>query len=409
MQTITEQMNASQVFCPNLDCQARGIVGQGNIVIHGRQRPRYRCKTCGKTFSAKEGTLFAGLRKPTELIVTVVTLLAYGCPVQAIVHAFGLDERTVAAWRDRAGAHCQRVHEAIIEQASLDLVHVQADEIRVKGRAIVVWMGLAMMVSTRLWLAGVVSQTRDRHLADRLLMHVRACADAVRALLVATDGWTAYPNSIKRAFREKIKETAGRGRACLRVWPELCIATVIKRTQKMRVVEVTRKMTHGVLEQAEALLKQSQGGSMLNTAFIERLNGTMRERLATLTRKCRHAARRLRAVETGMYLIGCTYNFCFPHHELSKAKHRGHPCTPAMAAGLTDHVWSIFELLCYRVAPSPWVPPKLPGRPRKHPVADPALPKRPRGRPRTKPLPDPSQPKRPRGRPRKLALVPSTS
>jgi transposase-like protein/IS1 family transposase len=316
--TITEQMNASQVFCPNLECKARGQVGQGNIVIHGRTRPRYRCKTCGKTFSAKEGTLFAGLRKPTELIVTVVTLLAYGCPVQAIVHAFGLDERTVAAWRDRAGAHCQRVHEAIIERANLDLVHVQADEIRVKGRAMVVWMGLAMMVSTRLWLAGVVSQTRDRHLADRLLMQVRACAGGVRALLVATDGWMAYPNSIKHAFREKIKETAGRGRARLRVWPDLCIATVIKRTQKMRVVEVTRKLTRGVLEHACALLKQSQGGSVLNTAFIERLNGTMRERLATLTRKCRHAARRLRAVETGMYLIGCTYNFCFAHHELSK-------------------------------------------------------------------------------------------
>ena len=190
--------------------------------------------------------MFAGLRKPTELIVTVVTLLAYGCPVQAIVHAFGLDERTVAAWRDRAGAHCQRVHEAIVEQASLDLVHVQADEMRVKGRARVVWMGLARMVSTRLWLAGVVSQTRDRHLADRLLMHVRACAGAVRALLVATDGWRAYPNMIKRAFGEKINETAGRGRSCLRLWQDLCIATVIKRTEKMRMVEVTRKMTRGV-------------------------------------------------------------------------------------------------------------------------------------------------------------------
>jgi transposase-like protein len=95
-------MNASQVFCPNLECKTRGQVGQGNSVIHGRKRPRYRCKTCGKTES-------------------------------------------------REGAHCQKVHEAIIEQASLDLVHVQADEIRVKGRAIVVWMGWAMMVSTRLW------------------------------------------------------------------------------------------------------------------------------------------------------------------------------------------------------------------------------------------------------------------
>lgn len=71
--------------------------------------------------------MFEGLRKPVDLIVIVVTLLSYGCPVQAIVHAFGLDERTVADWRDRAGAHCQNVHQAIVEQGQLDLMHVQAD------------------------------------------------------------------------------------------------------------------------------------------------------------------------------------------------------------------------------------------------------------------------------------------
>src|SRR6266852_4618570 len=179
MNSFTEQMNASQVFCPNLECMARGQVGQGNIVSHGRERPRYRCKTCGKTFSAKEGTMFAGLRKPTEMIVMVVTLLAYGCPVQAIVHAFGLDERTVASWRDRAGKHCETVHQALVEQGKLDLLHVQADEIRVKARGMIAWMGLAMMVSTRLWVAGVVSRSRDKSLADRLLQQVRRCSEEV--------------------------------------------------------------------------------------------------------------------------------------------------------------------------------------------------------------------------------------
>jgi len=162
---------------------------------------------------------------------------------QAIVHAFGLDERTVANWRERAGQQGEHVHHHFVEQGQLDLVHVQADEIRVKGRQMIVWMGLAMMVSTRLWLAGVVSVHRDRRLADRLLQQVRVCCRPLQALLVCTDGWAAYPGSIKRAFREKVKRTAGRGRACLQVWSELCIATVIKRTQKKRVVEVTRKMT----------------------------------------------------------------------------------------------------------------------------------------------------------------------
>ena len=68
-----------------------------------------------------------GLRTPTELIVIVVILLSYGCPIQAIVHAYGLDERTVADWQKRAGKHCQQMHQAIVEQGKVETHHVQAD------------------------------------------------------------------------------------------------------------------------------------------------------------------------------------------------------------------------------------------------------------------------------------------
>src|SRR6266699_5963391 len=94
------------------------------------------------------------------------------------------------------------------------------------------------------------------------------------------------------------------------------------------------------------------------------LTQPMRQRLASLTRKCRHAARRLTALESGMWLLGCTYNLCWPHHELSRREasaqgKRGEVLlTPAMASGLTDHVWSMWELLSYRVAPPPWLAPK---------------------------------------------------
>jgi transposase-like protein/IS1 family transposase len=391
-ETNIEQMDASQVFCPNLDCKARGQTGEGNVVSHGKKRARYRCKTCGKTFSAQAGTMFEGLRKPKEWIVIVVTLLAYGCPTQAIVKAFGLDERTVARWRDRAGKHCQQVHQAVVQQGQLDLVHVQADEIRVKGHQMIAWMGLAMMVSTRLWLGGVVSLTRDRSLADRLLWQVRSCCQPLRALLVCTDGWHAYPGSIRRAFRQKVKEVSGRGRACLRVWPQLCIAVVIKRTEKKRVVEITRKLVQGTLEQAQVLLSASHGGTVLNTAFIERLNATMRQRLASLTRKCRHAARRLAGLESGMWLLGCTYNLCWPHHELSRQATKAQQgcgevlLTPAMATGLTDHIWSLEELLSYRVAPAPWMAPKRRGRPTKQTEPHDSKQQPPGEHPRPRPL-----------------------
>src|SRR5207245_8129622 len=223
--------------------------------------------------------------------------------------------------------------------------------------------------------AGQVSP--DRSLADRLMSTVRRAAQVLRRLPVLTDGWIAYPSSIRRACREKVKQTAGVGRTCLQVWRELSIGTVIKRTEKKRVVEITRRMSHGLLAQAEKLLLLSQGGMILNTAFIERLNGTFRERLASLTRKSRHAARRLRALETGMYLIGCSYNFCFAHHELSKASHVGSSCTPAMAAGLTNHVWSVFELLSYHIDPPPWVEPKRSNRPGKYAEPLQAVRKRP--------------------------------
>jgi hypothetical protein len=177
----------------------------------------------------------------------------------------------------------------------------------------------------------------------------------------------AYPTraAFGAPFDRRVKKVAGVGRACLELWPQLHIGIVIKRAEKKRVVEVTRQMAHGLLDQAEQLLHLSGGGNVLNTAITLRLNGTMRERLASLTRKCRHAASRLQALHTGMYLIGCTYNFCLAHQELSKAKQWGRACTPAMASGLTDHIWSVCELLSYKVAPAPWVEPKRRGRPKK--------------------------------------------
>lgn len=103
------------------------------------------------------------------------------------------------------------------------------------------------MVPRRVWVAGTVSGSRDKGLADEQQPSPRD--RSLRPVLILTDGCAAYAGSIRRVFREKVKATAGRG--CLRVWPELPIGKVIKRTEKKREVEMTRKQAHGLFEQAE--------------------------------------------------------------------------------------------------------------------------------------------------------------
>jgi hypothetical protein len=322
--------------------------------------------------------MYEGLRKPEDLITLVIALLANGCPVQAIVRTFGLDERTVARWLDRAGAHCQQVHQALIVQAGLDLQHVQVDEIYAKGYKLVAWVAMAIMVPTRLWLGGVVSASRDQRLTDALLRLVRACCLPLMALLICCDGFAAYPGSIARAFCDKVPNPFGTGRHRLQAWPEILVGIVNKHRQQKRLMQVTREMLQGGIARAVDILQATCTGKTINTAFIERFNGTLRERLATFTRRCRHAAHRQERLQAGMWLVGTFYNWCVPHRELSRRQAKGQGLrgevliTPAMASGLTDHVWRVGELLSYRCIPAASPPAKRGrGRPRKQSPSDP--------------------------------------
>jgi transposase-like protein/IS1 family transposase len=350
-------MDPTTLFCPNLACPARGQVGQGNIGIHSRQEQRFVCKQCHTTFTATKGTVFYRLRTSAELVVTVVTLLAYGCPLQAIVAAFRLDERTGAAWWARAGQQGQAIQEDLVEQPR-ELGHVQADEIRVKTQGHIVWMALAMMVRTRLWLAGEVSVQRDMPLIRRLIARVRRCA-AHGPLLFCTDGLCAYIRAIRETFCDPV-QTGRQGRPRLRRWRNLCMAQVVKRYAQRRVVDIERRIVDGTPARVETLRHRSHGDGVINTAYIERLNATFRERLAALTRRGRALARRPLTLQHGMYLIGTVYNFCTPHASLGRG---GRATTPAMAAGITDHCWGVRELLSYHVPSPRWTPPKHRGRP----------------------------------------------
>jgi transposase-like protein/transposase len=344
-------MDPQAQFCRNPQCPTRGQTAQGNIKVHSYRERRDRCTTCKKTFAASTGTPFYRLHKDPSLFVCVVTLLAYGCPTQAVVAAFGLDERTVADWQDKAGGHAQRVHRHFLGTSPFDLQHVQADEISGKTAGGRCWLAMAIAVPDRLWLGGVVSPIRDRHLIQRVIDLVRLAWTPGRTLLICVDGLASYVTACWHAFREKV-DTGRRGRPPYRLPRGLLPGQVVKRHSGRRLVEVIRRGVWGSLGRINRRLKRTGTGRQSHTSYIERLNATFRSRLASVVRRGRGLAHQVKALELGMDLVGCVYNFCTEHRSLrlpvSSGQTRWQGRTPAMAAGWTDHVWSVRELLSFR-------------------------------------------------------------
>jgi transposase-like protein len=263
-------MDPQQQFCPNMACPARGKTGEKHIVVHSRKPERYKCTVCQKTFSAKVGTPFYRLHHSADLITIVMTLIAFGCPVQAVVAAYGLDERTVMVWQQRSGEHCQRVHTHLV--------------------------------------------LRPRDLISEIVQLVRETALA-RPLLICVDGLRTYISAIQNVFRSPLPART-RGRRRMIAWPDIHIGRVIKQYQGKRVVDVIRRMAQGSEKAAKALLAKSHGGTKLNTAYIERLNATFRSRLASLARRSRALLKNPETLTPLVYLMGSVYNFCSEHKSL---------------------------------------------------------------------------------------------
>ena len=360
-------MNTQEAACPNPECPMQGIEGAETISLHSKKEKRFRCRKCRRTFVATYGTMFYRRHYDEEFICQVLSLVGHGCPVQAIVTTFEIDERTVSNWQAAAGAHLRQFHEQTVQQGGLDLGQVQADEVRIKTQQGVVWMALAIMVSSRLWLGGVVTRKRDKAMARALALQVRACA-LCRALLVCFDGFAAYVKAFRAAFRSP-DHTGRVGRPRLVQWPKVVLGQVIKRRKRGRIEEIARRVVRPrVLTPAqfafdaealaEEVLVESQGDGVLNTSYIERFNATLRASLAALARRSRCLVQQIETLESGLYLFGCLYNFCTYHQSLRRALYvidrgpvgrRWVGCTPAMAAGLTDHRWTLAELLHTRV------------------------------------------------------------
>jgi hypothetical protein len=298
----------------------------------------------------------------------VITLLAYGCPSKAIVKAFGFHEKTVKEWWRRSGEHCRLVHEHIIGGSQLELQQVQADEIKAKGQGITYWIAMAMMVPTRLWLGGAISPKRNLDLIQALANQIRQIA-LCRKMLLAVDGLSSYVKAFRRTFRTPFKGENG-GRRHLISWPNIAIVQVVKQRQQENLF-IERRIVQGCSRMISELLEITQGGGVINTAYIERLNATFRQRLAWLARRTRNLAQQSETLMAGMFIVGCMYNFCDNQHSLrlklsvGRRGYRWVQRTPAMAAGLTKFRWRATDIFYFKVPPPRWTPPKQRGRPSK--------------------------------------------
>ncbi len=145
--------------------------------------------------------------------------------------------------------------------------------------------------------------------------------------------------------------------------PQLCYAQVVKTVRRRRLVRVSHRVVFGSLEAVQPILAAC--GWQINTAFVERLNLDLRQHVAAIGRRVATLCKGEDGLRHQLSLFQTYHNFCLPHaslrqplpqplptHGTGSAK-QWRPCTPVMAAGLTDHVWSLREVLLYRVPPWP--------------------------------------------------------
>jgi transposase-like protein len=354
-------MDPSSLCCPHLACPDKGVSGGGNISIHSRVEARYRCRTCGKTFAATTNTPFYRRHHPATLMTLVLTLLLHGCPIPAIVAAYALDERTVRHWLHAAGQHAALLHDQ--RGNSVAATQVQADEIRARVRGGAVWAALAVAVDSRFWLATVVARPRDGLLVHLLLRRTLQALTG-RAFLLAVDGFASYVRAAQTLVRVPL-HTGQRGRPRL-VWPHGFALVQVVKAGVQRGEEIVRRVVVGTEATVAAALATSRGGTMINTAYIERLNAMVRERLAPLVRRRRTPAQGTALVESGLHLLRLAYNWCWTHESL-RLRAIGTGCrylerTPAMAAGLADRPYTLDELLRQPLHPVPLTAPAPPPR-----------------------------------------------
>src|SRR5215831_19049792 len=379
-------VDTSMHFCPHTGCDYRGWLGLGNVRANGHPNGgpwrQLHCIACEGYFPEHHGTLFHGKQAAVERIVHVLACLAEGLGIRATARVFEVDPNTVLQWLVEAAEQLKtftsywfcNVH---VKQLQLDDLYAMLREVKSgeisEDEAIKrlerssSWVWTAMDPESKL-LVVIDVGTRTLEMAQCVVHQVcqHLAPDCVPLFL--TDGLKDYGTAFLSHFGQWMQPARRRDKGPLPKprWmpvPQLLYAQVVKSYRRRRIVGVKYRVVFGTMERVAQILAAC--GWKINTAFVERLNLDIRQRVAAVGRRVNTLCKGEDGLRHQRPVSHAYDNFCLPHASLRQplvvpepSNGRGsakvwRPCTPAMAAGLTDHVWSLKEMLLYRVPPWP--------------------------------------------------------
>ncbi len=379
-------VDTSRHFCPDLDCRYGGWLGLGNITSNGHPsggpwRQLY-CGACHGYFLETHGTPLHGKRVSPDRLVWAIGALAEGLGIRAVARVFEVAPNMVLAWLIEVAEHATAfsryfLHDVRVTQVQLDELFAllsavkagavsETEAIRRLSRS-PQWVWTALHPVSKLLLTVDVGD-RTLAMAQRVVHQVVQVLASDCVPLFLTDGFKEYATALLGHCGQwvQLPRRQAPGPAPKPRWmplPQLLYAQVVKTVRRRRLVRVQHRVVFGTLEAVQQVLAAC--GWQINTAFVERLNLTIRRHVAAVGRRVSTLCKGEDGVRQQLALCHVYYNFCVPHASLRQplpqpvytngtgSATQWRPCTPAMTAGLTDQVWSLREVLMFRVPPWP--------------------------------------------------------
>jgi IS1 family transposase len=356
----TKQLNTQGHACPNPRCEYFGvidhllhaIVGDGKRGID-KNIQYWKCQWCKTRFTSRLHTPLYRMKTDEGNIVLVLMLLAEGCDISVLVRCSRHSEATITRWLERAGKHSSVIHDRIFRD--LLLVLVQLDELYCRVRRTgKLWLWLAIDPITKI-LPSLHLGNRKNDDAMTLThdLKLRLKPDCIPAF--TTDGLRGYFYAITAHFGHWFRPEHARTDHW-QVSDDLLYGQLVKQRKSRKSGFAIMRMLWGKRKDLNLLLKLYGFAQLIQTAFIERVNLTIRRGVAPLMRKTWSLAQNPEHLLLHVEWWRSYYHFIRPHESLSiliPGLHKYRQRSPAQAANLTSKLWTVEDVLKLPLIPVP--------------------------------------------------------